>query len=313
MSNTYTYEVLVTPVQESNNTWVNKRLLVMKDCTPTTAELLANTWNYNLCPQDACYYQPYIDGDPIYRQHIITGKAYKQVFIVLYDAVTDEPFKWDIAAQVVTDVDFNRFLNVIFSTTGLTNRCFYYGLHFFNCTPDTGAFNTCVATKIGEGQTNEQAIFNCYSDICPGDLESLYSEPFEEVKCRDTVLVKGTYPNYDCNGNWYGQPTVGTNQFQLQFRVYGEIVQEDYGFTETLQNNNKKSSKQIASYRFRTPKIPPYVAQMLAAAWNSKALDIDDNVYRKTTSLKRNIEDGNMWLIDEIITLECDEISFTCT
>jgi hypothetical protein len=213
------------------------------------------------------------------------------------------------------DADLNRYLNVQIDPTDFENRCFYYGLHFFTCTPSGLILALCIASKIaGEGLSYQHAALECYQTLCPDEEPfTIYSEPFEEVKCRNSVLVEGEYPTYDCNGNYYGPFLSGPNTHKVSFRVYGEVDQQDYGFTAVFQNNAKKSTKKQETWLFRTPKIPPYVANMLAVAWNSKVLTIDYVEYKEATEINKNNEDGKMWIVESTLTRDCDEITFTCS
>jgi hypothetical protein len=312
MSNTYTYIQSVPVTAEDNYTDTNMRTLVIKDCPPAPFSALNETWNFNLCSQDECYFQPYVEGDTIYRQHNITGSG-GTVLLVLYDSVTNLPFKYDIVPVVALNSDLNKYANIQFVAEELTSKCFYYGLHTFGCTPNALALALCIASKLGLGMSYGQAQFECYELLCGDAVDVIYSEPFQQEVCRPTVLVEGSYPLYDCNLNYYG-PFLNNiaNTHKPSFRVYGEISNNGFTFTETLQNSNKKSSKQIANYLFRTSKIPPYVANQLAVCWNSSELTIDGTVYRKATDLAKNNDRGSMWVINTTVTDECDEISFTC-
>jgi hypothetical protein len=181
---------------------------------------------------------------------------------------------------------------------------------------DLGALAACVVIKEGLGQTYMEAQFNCLDEmVAPANIDYTVTEPYCEEKCRPTIKITGEYPEYDCNDNFYANyegPPFVVNGFKCSFRIHGEIAQQGYTFAKTLLNGKQKSSKQVSTWLLRTPKIPPYMADKLAVAFNSKKLTIDGVEFRKTEEFTKNNEDGNMWIINTTLTTECEDINFTC-
>lgn len=317
--NVYTYDIPVVKIPESNFSYINKRLIRVVECEDIVPEEFLNLWNYNLCSQDDYYCQPWLRGDKVYFQFRVTDPTVQKVYPVLVNSANDQNFypAGAISYTLANDTENGwAYANVILDTTNIDVNCFYIKLNFYKEAVDQATFDACVAAAMGGGQDQFEAIYNCLASLVSSEnIVSKVSEPYcEEICGRSTLLIKGEYLKYDCNLNWYGVFQAGIqNAFIPQLRVYGEIVNEGFTFTETMQNNKKKSSKQISTWAFRTPKIPPYVAEQIAVCFNSKKLTINGAEFRKASEISKNNEDGNMWIINTQLTTECDEINFTCS
>ncbi len=317
----YTYNYPVIYVPETNESITNIELIKAINCVAADETELSGLWNNNLCTQDQPYCQPFVRGDKVYLQFIIPNPTVIGIFPTIVNGIDNE-FIWLPDAAVVfetgSDDDGNRYQNCIVDTTYLPEDicCFYIKWFLYYQNVNYEDFSACVADKMGyDGQTQLQAIHNCLEEMLdPAVIKGQVTEPYCEEKCLPTIVVQGEYPKYDCNGNYYAPFTGnGTNSFLKKFRVYGEIAEQGYSFSKTILNGKTKSSKQVTNWLLRTPKIPPYVAKMLADSFNSKQLTINGAEFDKTEEITKNNDDGFMWIVNTTLTTECDEINFTCS
>jgi hypothetical protein len=189
-------------------------------------------------------------------------------------------------------------------------------MYLFNCTPNEIIYDACVATKIGEGKTPEEAELECSIQVCGSGVSQIFTEPYCRVKCENTILIEGYYPGHDCNGNYYGEFTtdigVAPNDFKAQIRLIAELVKENFIFTKTVVNNKNQTSTQTDSFALRTGLVPPYVADKIALCFNAKELYIDDIEYIAGAEFEKNNEQGQMWVVNTQVNKKCSEINFKC-
>ena len=280
----------------------------------------ADLWCNNLCSQDEAYCQPFVKGDKIYFQYFNDNTAFWKVLPKLFDAVTDEQIASDAYITTQTGLDSNgsSYFNIVIDTTSLPIDCFYMKVFLFNCEVNEALYDACVLAHVALGETQEEAEFNCSIEYCGEGVTEIQSEPFCAIPCEKTLLIEGVYPGYDCNGNFYGDlqvgtpPVTATNLFKLSFRIPAELVKENFGFTTTIVNNTKQKSTQTDAYVLRSLLLPPYVAEMLATAFNAKQLFIDGVEYDSGVEIAKNNDEGQMWIINTQVTKKCSEINFNC-
>lgn len=306
-------ELSVSYIAEDNLTYINYVERDLVQCDEINLNADADFWNCNLCGSDEKYSQPVIAGDIVREQYTANNPEFLSYKAYLFDAngVIIEDTN-GIALNLITDGFTNKYLNVVLTVDNIPADCFYFKLVGFTEVIDAGVLATCVAAQMIGGMGAKEADLHCR--MVQSENTSFYSELYRktETGCEDTLLVKGVYPYYDCDGNFYGTPQTGADQHELTMRIPGNIERSEYNFEETLVFNTRRASKQSESFVLRTDKLPPYVVAKLAKIFNSKYLIIDGVYYKGGAKLTKNFDEGRMWIINQTIRTECDEIDFLC-
>lgn len=318
----YKFNVPIVYAPQTNSSFTAKRTYKIRECKESlTANNAADLWCNNLCSQDEKYCNPFILGDKLYFQYFNDSTSYWKVLPKLINFADDSviPSAAMITTQTGKDAAGNNYLNfVVDIPQDFAVECFYIKIYLFACDVNELSYQACYNAAIGSGKTPEEAELECSITLCGPGVSEIISEPYCLVKCEKTILVEGFYPKYDCNGNYYGDLSSGTppatvaNIYKPQIRIPGEIAKESFSFDSVIVNNKKQKSTQSQVFRLYTPKIPPYVADKLAVIFNSEKLIIDGQEYRPSEELTKNNEVGQMWIINTLITKNCEQISFNC-
>lgn len=322
----FNYTIPVTYTPEDNETLITKRNYLYKDCPVTANVECAKLWSFQKCGSDTDYSNPFVSGDVIYIQFPYDSQKYKKIICELIDVGTGamiDPYGI-VAYEYGNDAAGTSYVNILISTANITASCFYMNTHFFACTPNETAYNTCVSGKTGSGIPAYRAELECYQQLCSDSDEFIItSEPFRKVLCEKTIQITGYYPKYDCNRNYYA-PFVGpvTNSFIPQIRVMGEIFWNNFGVEEEVVNGERTKAKRIDGYKMRTVKIPPYVTQMIAICFSAKNLfvsgfngDVNEtgqNLFKGHNAFQKNDDNGKMWIVQADLFIECPEQNFAC-
>lgn len=317
----FTYNLATTP--QSNETLIAKTVIRVLDCSNNiSANELCGLWNFSHCPTDRDYCQPFVVGDKIYKQFFTPRNYYSYAFIHLIDIKTGLDVSQYVSPLTVErgyDKNDNLFSNLILDTAILENvECFYFKIVAFTCKfkepSEIETFGDCVEDLKDAGKTTEEAQEICLTNMCADSMDVIYSEPYCKVVCQNTILVEGFYPNYDCNGNFYGKFTSGstTNSFKPQIRLMGSVEPNQYDIEETLTNRKRISARKIETFQFRTKRIPYYVAQQLSNIFASKTVTVDGTEYLRAINITKNNDEGTMWIVNSTLLQECNEINFTC-
>lgn len=313
------YIIPVTYTAEDNETHINKDTILIKDCSQLgNPSPECDGYNFNRCPNDNAYCQPFIKGDVIREQYIIDNTKYKTLFVDIINSVTGEPEDSVVVTlQRGTDADRTDFLNVIIDTNQTifdTLTCWFIKIKMYGCTLQGNDYNTCLDEKQVSGLTLAQAREECYEEMCE-IADFIASEPYCVVRCEEpTLLIQGYYTDHDCNGNYYGRLASGVkNLFFKSIRVRGWVEPDGYQITETKNGAKKAKSKQTQRFFLITKGIPYYVADQIAVCMNGRFMYIDGSQYTGMLKLDKNFEEGSMWYVKENIYRECDEINFTCS
>lgn len=286
-----TFNVPLVLTAEDNLTYANKATILIKDCSSFgNPNSECDGFNFNKCPNDESYCQPFIQGDLIYNQLKFDNTKDTLVGGEFINAETGDAFlpTSGVSFQIGIDALNNSYINTIFDTSNVVFdniSCFYI------------RFN-----------------------LRQGEKDIYYtSEPYCKVSCdMPTILIEGSYPNgYDCFGNYYGNisllgfssPTI----YKPVYRIRAVVEPDGFDFEETTMNNKRIKSKQSERFWLMTKKIPYYVAKQLAICFNSKLVTIDGIEYTGTIKLNKNFDEGSMWIIKENIYIVCDEKTFTCS
>ena len=270
-----------------------KVLVMVKDCGGFgNSNDMCEGWNFNHCPNDKDYCQPFIHGDKIYFQ-------------LFYDKN-----KYTISS-----------LEVIDSATGLN----VYSASFVTTLNQITALNSWhydVVVDTGNALfVNIDCFYIKTTLLAVDNSADVYysSEPYCVVKCDEkTMLITGEYPSgYDCFGGYYGvdagdAESVYASINKASIRVRGVVESDNFDFEKTENNGITIKSKQFERFLFRIQPVPYYVAQQIAICFNSKKVTIDAIEYKGTIKLQKNNDEGSMWISNETIFRECDEINFTC-
>lgn len=315
-----TYFVPLDYVEESTNTVINKLTIKILDCNNTIdTNNLCGLWNFNRCPNDDDYCNPFIKGDKLYFQYMSPASEKIQSAIPqLYDLSTGQiilPPEGLFTVQSNTTTDAIQYYNLIIDTDKLSDSvtCFYLKISFYKCDLKRNKdYSDCVRDRIAEGMTAYLAALTCSNAFCE-DKEEIYAEPYCRVRCEEpTLLLTGFYPKYDCDGNYYGMLRNVVNIFVPQIRIYGEIQYQNFTFEEVLVNNIRTSVKRKTNYYLQSKKLPLYVVKQVAKIFGSQKVIIDGIEYKGAVTLNKNFDEGQMWILKESIFTLCDENNFTC-
>lgn len=310
-------------VAESNETLIAKKVIRVLDCnTNIDVNELCGLWNFNKCPTDKSYCQPFNEGDIIYKQFFTPPGYYFKSFLHIIDSATGIKIPnagTFTTTETGTDLKGNIYGNLIIDTSLMGSvTCFYISFTGFTCQmkdpADLSDFNTCVADLVSDGYSTKEAQEICLDNMCPDSKEVYYSEPYCLNKCRPSILIEGFYPGYDCNGNFYGKFASGslTNSYKSQFRAYGIVEPANFNIEETLVGNKRKSTKKLTAFLLMMKPVPFYVAEQLANIFASQKVYVDSVEYLRAASIAKDNEEGSMWIIKSTLLQECNEINFTC-
>lgn len=150
-----------------------------------------------------------------------------------------------------------------------------------------------------------------------GDVvsQTICTERFGLKRCDDLVKVEGIYSEFDCFGNWYGQPEpvyLGSLiQYSNALKWDGFLRDSGYTVKKELYINKTKTvtSRQIWTLTVRVP-IPPFAkntlyGQLLAG---EKLLIDDEEYYIESVEAEKF---GNMFRVQVEVWREC-ELNKTC-
>lgn len=332
---TYEYSNPIGGYPQDNNTFCNKQIVTIRDCSgfpqPNTKEDL---WNCNLCGNDKTYSQPIVLGDIIKLQFKIDLSIYTDYILQMFDAATDIIidhgyggtgyfYSSIITQESGVDSFGNFFANFFIDTTTITAKCVYFKLKLFTCAI-ADLDPECLDIAKAHGMNVEQSIQYCLDQTCV-DFDEVFTEPYQVINCNliNTVVVKGTYPSHDCDGNYYGAfidskgaPTI-SNNYILEFRTYGQVINDNYSIEEKLTQsfntlNRRVKATRRMGYTLFTWMLPPYVAHQLAIAFSAQYLYIDSVNYMGNKKLDKNNDAGNMWIIKEQLYIDCKLTNFAC-
>lgn len=311
----YTQPIVYSPTD--NETYINKISIKALQCSPLPQNDLSSLWNCTRCGNDDNYATPVEAGDIIYQQLIVNDPSVTLYAIFVFDT-NNNIIESSVATNIyqVQDVlDGNNYLNINVNADGINSDCFYFGVYGFKCVIDAAAISICTTERMKVfGESYSLASYTCLLGAC-NDYDIYYTDMYSKQKCGNTLLIEGSYPAYDCDGNFYGVPynQDPSTQHKLQIRVPGTIDISDYTINETILNKKKVKSQQMTAYLLQTQKIPPYVIEQMAKIFNSQLTTIDGITYEKAVKLTKNFDEGRMWIVSETLVKNCDEINFLCS
>jgi hypothetical protein len=327
----FQYIVSLPSVAESNDTLIAKKVIRVLDCSSNLVEVNScSMWNFNHCPTDNNYCNPFVIGDKIYFQLIVPRNVFSFVFVSVMDASTHEEivqYAPYVAKEEGYDFNQNFYKNYIIDTTQFDDvSCFYLKIVAYRCTltaEEQSDFESCVADLMEQDYPEDEAQQICLANYCDdSSTTTIYTEPYCKVKCQNTVLVEGVFPNNDCFGNYYGDfyditgtdPVVipGSNSYKAQIRMFAEVTPTQFTIEQTKVNGRRKSAKLLTGYTFRSKKIPFYVAERLANMFSAMEFLVDDVEYDDALEIQKNTDQGMMWIVQSTLLRECNTNNFSC-
>jgi hypothetical protein len=277
-------------------------------------------WSYTKCNSDLDYCQPFLKGDIIYKQFFNPRDFYTFKFFHLINSNTDEdiPLEGIVTFEIGYDENETEFTNVIIDTTNIDAECFYFYARTFKVnSKDVDKFKEyeeCVDELVLGGVNPTLASEICATNIYSDFMEVFYSEPYCLVKCVDTILLEGYYPQHDCNGNFYGTFASGsaTNSYKLQLRIKAEVNPTQHTIEVVKFNKKRKSTNILKTFILRSKLLPYYVVERLSIIFAAKEFTVDGAYYEEGVEIQKNLDEGKMWAIETVLTQECGETNFTC-
>lgn len=274
-------------------------------------------WSCNLCGSDEAFCMPYVLGDKIPIQVNFPD------FVNSFPSPLTAGWQGDtipatIRAQLL-DVD-----GVVISSD-VTAFCSDYVVGYNDGEPyQTIIVDTSLVDGLGE-QCFSIRINNFLSDTTTED-KVIYTEPFCQlpVNCSiKTVLIEGTFNNYDCMGFYYGtaQRTgpaftafIGSSDFAYYntMRYYGELQDTGGAVSKNVFGtaNIVTRSTLLQNYRLQlTAKVPPYIMQtFLKQHFIGQTFKIDGEEYIASGNVTNQISSRltNMFLFNVTVQKECD-------
>lgn len=316
----FDYIVSIDSFPQDNKSFINKASVLFKGAGGfSNANENCEGYNFNRCPNDDAYNQPFVLGDKIYLQYLIDVKKYFYTSVIFINSFTGDEFDGSGALTTQPGLDLLRgnFLNLMIDTAheSFSNiECWYIKIKLYKCSIGDveflEEFLACAAANPSEPNPTSF----CYNLLCD-DFDYITSEPFAIVKCnQNTLLIEGAYDGYDCNGNFYGLFANGDQSiYKAQLRIAGSVESQGFVISKTVNNLKTIKSQQQEKFLLRSSKkIPYYVVQQLSICFNSAQLIIDDVYYTGGNKIDKNFDEGQMWIINETILKECSEINFSC-
>ena len=281
------------PATFDNKSYTVKTTLIARDCSTDTVPT-CEQWDGTLCPNDECYTQPFEVGDKLYLQYHFNPFIYKGALYYLVNCATGVATQSTSLPEGVFTVqngatpDRKRHTNIVIDTSLLGDEweCFYLRIDLYDCVspPDE-------CDMIGQ---------HC-------------SEPWCRVQCdQKTLLLEGSYTKYDCFGRFYGTFNNGNQSiFRAQVRIPAELIKDTYTFEEKLVGKTRNQKNLKTQFTLMSRKLPPYVAEELAATFGGMVTYIDGEAYTGALKLEKAFDEGTMWIIKTTVLQECDN-SFLC-
>jgi len=319
--NTCVYTYPLAYYVETNNTLVGKKTIRVHDCiNNVNNNELCGLWNFTHCPSDKDYCQPFVKGDIVYKQYFAPKDYFTYNFPHVIDTATGDDVIADtglITTEAGDDANNTTYGNLLIDTSKFINtKCFYVKIVSFTCklTMADNDFKDCVNALIADGYTSKEAKEICLNTMCADERTIMYSEPYCQVDCLETILIEGMYPKYDCNGNYYGAftTTPTTNSYKPKLRIFGSLEPSEANIEETIVNNVRKQTKLIKTFNLMSYPLPYYVVEQLSNIFASKVITVEGEEYLRALTLSKNNEEGKMWIIKTTLLQECNSTNFTC-
>ena len=278
-------------------------LPIKEDCEPTQKDWILNDCDRVWCESKKSY-------DPAFTMVYEAGDKIQFQFRFV-DEYNDDPTNpvdgWGAFIKATLNCSVgDDFTTLSDFATGMVGWDGNYSYQILEV--DTALFARCKCWSLTVTSYKKAEGLDVVSqEIC--------TEQFGASKCDSVVKVQGVYTNYDCFGNWYGQPYpgyVGTKLiYNNTLKFDGFLRDSGYSIKKELFIDRAKSvtTRKIWTLTFRNP-VPAYVkntryGQLLAG----EKLLIDDKEY-----LLESVQAEpflNMFKVQVEVWQEC-EMNKTC-
>lgn len=268
-----------------------------------------DAWNCNLCGSDLPFYIPYVEGDiiPFQLQQTDNYNQPNSVITAGFFTTSLDPYYIAVSLYDCCGNQVSKFIDE-FSDSYHVGQSLATGsiqTWFVN----TGLFPAdldCFRLKIEIYKINQISLE-------PELDKTLWTEYYKEVEgcgnLNDTSLIYSTYPNYDCNGNYYGTLTnyLGSNNtpFYNSLRIFGTV--EFFGDTEAITENDRNVviSKDITeNYGIISGAVPPFYIKLLQQAVRGNYVTVDGVQYQNFRYDSKP-DDNRMFLLDLSFDKKC--------
>lgn len=284
-------------------------------------------WNCNLCANDLPYNSPVDPSDTLYFQ-------FQQIDnINTWSAPT---YGWGTGGCDVfmKDCCTGDYLE---ASPGVPRSLTYYSGEKFVGRYQTieqglGQYNDFQGIKIPLSSiyTDFKVQFpssNCFYlefvFYLSGTTETLYTETYEFVNCKNTILISSDYTNKDCDGYWYGKyATKFGNNFLLgtffyyknEYRVPAYLERRNFQINKQFVGNFNRTvnSQMVENWKLLTERIPEKVALIIAKILSGSKVYIGNGEFTASGVINKNNDVGNQWFLDADISRTNCSKTFSC-
>lgn len=160
-------------------------------------------------------------------------------------------------------------------------------------------------------------------DLALNPVTTIWSEPYAQVSCEQTIEISAVYSTVDCLPHEYRQnvplhqPTAPVGyvptRFYLWARIEAQFWQEAYRReAQTNDLDRVLRQTQVKEYELQAHPVPPYMAEIIAALIGGETVFVNGVEYTNWGEIARNAEAGRMFWIDTTAQKRCDINSTIC-
>lgn len=160
-------------------------------------------------------------------------------------------------------------------------------------------------------------------DLSGTGTEYLYTENYEFVNCKNTILISSDYTNKDCDGYWYGKyATKFGNNFLLgtffyyknEYRVPAYLERRNFQINKQFVGNFNRTvnSQMVENWKLLTERIPEKVALIIAKILSGSKVYIGNGEFTASGVINKNNDVGNQWFLDADISRTNCSKTFSC-
>lgn len=154
-------------------------------------------------------------------------------------------------------------------------------------------------------------------------IETFYTETYEFVNCKNTLLISSDYTNKDCDGYWYGKyhTRYGVNlvlgnffYYENQFRIPAYLERRNFQINKQFVGNFNRTvnSQMVENWKLLTERIPEKVALIIAKILSGSKIYIGNGEFTASGVINKNNDVGNQWFLDADISRTNCSKTFSC-
>lgn len=264
------------------------------------------TWNCGLLGADAAYFSPFIDGDFMPMQLIVTATGIPYDDSSFATSTNGSP---PIKVQAIDSsgfifADIDEFCHSwSFGSSG--------GVQYLTFTIDASKVIDCFSVKVSIGT-----------------IEVARSHSFKRATCADskTLAISSNYSGRGvCDEFYYSVPEFTTSQpiilpYQPFVRLYADFEKTAVTPSVTRNDRNRIVARSITeNYSlYCTELLPPYMIDLLKSVLFGKTLTIttlDGTIYADLLfegDIRKNNTASRNWLPNIELLTVCEQRSITC-